>query len=401
MLRRIQALLIAAVLVTPLMAQQHKVRISAWYWLNSAPKTEWARDFRAMQDLGFTDVVLCWGLDAAAFGLRIADTRDAMRWAHGAGLGSYMVMWHPVHNSLERRPEWVQVNAAGQRLFTFDVFNRGWRRTQWKEYLQRVARAYAKEPGMAGYVFDDSFGIGPVGSFGGKGSPKGKAIVSYSDEVKRMFGADPPREKTDPAWPKWNAARAGWWEEWARDTVAFIRELDSDPRHEIYVEDEAYVLGAGTSDAVGLEFSRLAPHFDAVGAYTAISYESESIDKGANNTRDVIAKTRAAVGPSKKFIYTFWIANPAEERKPGPAKYPTLEQIKAIANAALESGVRHLDMYGFRIGEYSVKEADWPTDRPGTGPTYKITGQFPQKFLWDRKELHAGLRVYLRGLNAR
>ena len=354
-----------------------------------------------MQDMGFSDVVLCWGLDAAAFGLRITDTRDAMRWAHSAGMGAYMVMWHPVHNSLERRPEFVQVDAAGNRLFTFDVFNAKWRRTQWKEYLQRLARAYGKEPAMAGYILDDSFGIGPIGSFGGKGSPKGKGVISYSDEAKRLYGADPPHERSDPGWQKWVEARAGWWEEWARDTVGAIRELDPDPRHEVYLEDEQYVLGEGPRHAVGLDFSRLARHFDAVGAYTAIPFDSDSTAKGAGNTRDVIARTRAALGPTKKFIYTFWIGNPAELRTPGPARYPTLDQIKAIADAALEAGVRHLDMYGYRIGEYSVKEADWPTDRPGAGPTYKITEQFPQKYLWDRKELHAGLRAYLRGLNSR
>jgi hypothetical protein len=33
-------------------------------------------------------------------------------------------------------------------------------------------------------------------------------------------------------------------------------------------------------------------------------------------------------------------------------------------------------------------------------PTYRLSGQFPQKFLWDRPELHAGLHAYLRGLNS-
>lgn len=398
---RIRASLVVLAVTAALGAQPPRVRISGWYWLNSAPKAEWARDFRTMQDLGFTDVVLCWGLDAAAFGLRINDTRDAMRWARQASLGAYMVMWHPVHNSLERRPEFVQVDAAGNRLFTFEVFNARWRRTQWKEYLQRVARAYRDEPAMAGYVFDDSFGIGPVGSFGGKASPEGKGIISYSDEAKRMYGAEPPREPRDPDWPKWVKARAAWWEDWARDTVGAIREIDSDPRHEIYLEDEQYVLGEEPRNAVGLDFSRLARHFDAVGAYTAISYDSDSSLKAVQNTRDVIARTRAALGPTKKFIYTFWVANPAEERNPGPARYPTVAQIRAIAEAALAAGVRHLDMYGFRIGEFAVKEADWPAERPGAGPEYKLTGQFPEKFLWDRKSLHAPLRVYLRGLNSR
>jgi hypothetical protein len=48
-------------------ASPGKVRISSWYWLNAAPKAEWGRDFRHMSGMGFTDVVLAWGLDAAAF----------------------------------------------------------------------------------------------------------------------------------------------------------------------------------------------------------------------------------------------------------------------------------------------------------------------------------------------
>ncbi|MCW5981043.1 MAG: hypothetical protein KIT09_23375 [Bryobacteraceae bacterium] len=384
-----------------LTAQAQPVRISAWYWLNTAPKNEWERDFRKMQDLGFTDVVLCWGLDAAAFGLRIRDTKDAMEYARRAKLGAYMVFWHPTHNSLERKPEFQQVDAAGKLRFAFDVFNPKWRQTQWKEYLQRVAKAYKDEPAMAGYVFDDSFGIGPIGSFGGKGGPREQEIISYGEFERKAFGEDPPRKKSDPRWEKWVQARAGWWEDWARDTVAYIREIDPNPKHEIYLEDEAHVLEAAKRDSVGLEFGRLAKHFDVVAAYTATSWEGpDSGAKVAQTTRDVIRKTRELLGADKKLIYTFWVANLVEERNPGPARYPTVEQIRLIADAALEAGIRHLDMYGYRIGEYLVKEEDWPSARPGTGPTYPLTGQFPQKFLWDRPELHDGLRAYLRGLNA-
>jgi len=150
-------------------ASRQAIRVSAWYWLNAAPKAEWGRDFHNMSRMGFTHVVLCWGLDAAAFGLRIPDTRDAMRLARKAGMGAYIVFWHPIHNSLERRSEFEQVDAAGEHLFAFDTFNPEWRRTQWKAYLQRVARAYRDEPGMAGYVFDDSFAIVPVGNISGRG----------------------------------------------------------------------------------------------------------------------------------------------------------------------------------------------------------------------------------------
>src|SRR5256885_13340654 len=42
-------------------APAQPLRISAWYWLNSAPREEWDRDFRNMAKLGFTHAGLCWG----------------------------------------------------------------------------------------------------------------------------------------------------------------------------------------------------------------------------------------------------------------------------------------------------------------------------------------------------
>lgn len=381
-----------------------KVRISAWYWLNSAPKSEWARDFDQMGKMGFTDVLLCWGLDAAAFRLpnRSQDSLDAMRMAKKAGMGSYIVFWHPSHNSLERRPEFVQVDAGGRHLFTFDTFNPEWRRTQWKDYLQQIARIYGKEPGFSGYVFDDSFGIGPIESFGGKQVPPDDRYISYNDFEKKNFQGALPHKPGDPLWEQWREARAKWWEDWARDTVGSIRAIDSNTAHEIYVEDEAHVLSPKMKDTVGLDLGKVARHFDAVGAYTAISWKSPDASEGARITSDVLARTRAAVGPKTKIIYTFWIANHPEERNPGPANYPTVDQIKAVADAALKAGIQHLDMYGYRIGEYVVNPpSDWPKARPGTGATYPLTGQFPQKFLWDRPQLHKKLGEYLRSLNGR
>lgn len=385
-------------------AAKPKVRISAWYWLNSAPKSEWARDFADMSKMGFTDVLLCWGLDAAAFGIpnRDQDSLDAIQMAQKVGMGSYLVFWHPSHNSLERKPEFEQVDSGGQHLFTFDTFNPKWRSTQWKGYLQRVARTYRSAPGFAGYVFDDSFSMGPVETFGGKPVPAEYRYISYNDFEKKNFKGELPRKPGDPLWEEWCAARAKWWGDWARDTVKFIRQIDADKAHEIYVEDEAHVLSPKMKDTVGLDLQRVANEFDAIGAYTEIAWKSQDASEGARITSDVLERTRAAVGPGKKIIYTFWIANHPEERKPGPAVYPTVDQIKAVADAALKAGIQHLDMYGYRIGEYVVNPAsDWPKARPGTGASYPLTGQFPQKFLWDRPQLHEKLGEYLRGLNGR
>src|SRR6266700_439394 len=91
-------LLILLLQTAPLLAQKSQVRVSAWYWLNSAPKVDWQGDFVTMHNLGFTDVVLAWVIDAAAFATRIEDSRDALEWAHQAGIGAYLIMWHPSAN---------------------------------------------------------------------------------------------------------------------------------------------------------------------------------------------------------------------------------------------------------------------------------------------------------------
>ncbi|MGH9667295.1 MAG: hypothetical protein ACRD9L_22970, partial [Bryobacteraceae bacterium] len=255
------------------------VRISAWYWLNAAPPGEWDADFRAMHNLGFTDAILCWGLDAAAFGTRTADTHRALQFAARHQLGAYLMIWHPTHNSLPRAPEFQQVDVSGNRRFTFDTFNSQWRQSQWKGYLQKVAAEYKADAGLAGYVFDDSFSIGPIDHFGGPGGNRKDEFISYGAADARLFGSQPPRSQADSAWAKWVAARAGWWEDWARDTSAFIRAIDANPKHELYLEDTDHALTDDIRNRVGVDFGRIARHFDAVGAYTYAPFDAG--DNGA------------------------------------------------------------------------------------------------------------------------
>jgi hypothetical protein len=379
------------------------LRISAWYWLNSAPRDEWERDFRNMADLGFTHVDLCWGLDAAAWALRVEDTKEALRLCRRAGLGAYFIVWHPVHNSLPRRPEFQQVDAAGQLRFAFNTFNSNWRETQWKEYLQTIARLYAKDPAFTGYIFDDSFSIGPIGSIAGPGGKSSDRFISYSDDDSKRFGKKPPRQPSDPDWDAWTQVRTGWWDDWARDTNRFIREADPNTSHEVYLEDEQYVLSDVARNSTGVDFGRVSKAFDAIGAYTEPRWDDkpDSSARAVEQTRSVIEKTRAAVGPGKKIIYTFWAGNILELRTPGPAKYPTFEQIREICEAALASGIRHLDMYGYRIGDYVVTDENWPAKRPPAKGPFPLTDPFPGKYLYDRPQLHEPLGKYLPELKRR
>jgi hypothetical protein len=381
----------------PAGASAQKIRISAWYWLNAAPKVAWEGDFVTMKKMGFTDVVLCWGIDLAAAGERTADTRTAIEQAYRSGLRSYLVIWQPSANSLKRRPEFQQVDSAGNLLSSFDVFNPQWRNTEWKAYLQTVARAYHDEPGMAGYVFDDSFTLGSVVSGSGH---SGTGVISYGKYEQEQFGHPLPKKPADPLWTEWVAAREKWWEDWARDTVSFLREIDRNPQHQIYLEDPAdNVLHPERRSGIGLNFAKVASHFDAFGAYSDFAYKGTPEDdvKIVTGTQDILENVTRVVGKQKNSIYTFWVANPTEELVPGPAKLPTVQQIRLIADTALKAGITHLDMYGYRIGDYRVEDLEEVT--PGTRRDYPLTRQFSQKFLWDRPGIQDELGKYLRSLN--
>jgi hypothetical protein len=370
--------------------QPPKIRISGWYWLNSAPRVDWRGDFVTMKSLGFTDVLLGWGLDVAAVGTRVSDTRQAIQWAHQAGLRAYLFVWQPTANSLPRHPDVMQVDSEGHQLDSFDVFNPDWRATEWKDYLQKLARAYGHEPGMAGYVFDDSFEAGGTGE------------ISYGAYEQRAFGKPLPRKPGDPRWDQWVKAREGWWQDWARDTVHYIRAVDPDPQHEIYLEDYfPNIVNPARHNSHGLDFSKVALYFDAVGGYTTTSWDSspDSGQKAAEKTTEALNTIRKMIGDKKQIIYTFWVANQSEERNAGAAQYPTADQIRLICEAALRLGIRHLDMYGYRIGDYVIKREDMARWVPPEPLPYKLTGQFPQKFLWDRPQIHQGLADYLRSLN--
>jgi hypothetical protein len=363
------------------------VRLSAWYWLNSAPKSDWKGDFVTMKQLGFTDVLLCWGIDITAVRTRKSDTMQALKWAHEAGIGVYLLIWHPHANSLPRDPTFAQVGPDGKPLNSFDVFNPEWRSTQWKAYLEEVASTYRDEPALSGYAFDDSFGGGSY---------------SYGPFEQKAFGAPLPKKPGEPQWDRWTSLRQQWWEDWARDTVGYIRTADPNPNHEIYIEDTVgRITNTKAAEAMGLDFARVARHFDAVGGYTTPRWTStpDSDQKAEQLTTRAIESVRKIIGPDKKMIYTFWSANIAEEMKPGPAKHPTAAEIKAVCQQALKLGIRHLDMYGYRIGEYRVSKEEQARMVPPEPAPYVLTGQFPQKFMWDRPEIHDELAKYLRGLN--
>ena len=244
---------------------------------------------------------------------------------------------------------------------------------------------------MAGYVFDDSFEVGGTGT------------ISYGAYERQAFGHPLPHNASDPYWKEWCEMRAQWWDEWARDTTNFIRQIDPERKHLIYLEDIAgQVLNSKLEDTAGVDFARISEYFDAVGGYTFSNWDSspDSGEKVAKQSQLALEELKKALRPDQKIIYTFWVANNAKLGSE-PAKYPTADQIRLICQAALASGIRYLDMYGYRIGDSDVPERDIDRKRPGTGPEYPLTGQIPATFLWDRPEIHDSLAAYLNSLHHR
>ncbi len=414
---------------TKVLANETKenLRISTWYWLNSIEKEKWEQDFELIAKSGFTDLVLCWGLDGAGVATQKANTKFALDLCQKNNLKVYLFVWHPTHNSLPRQAEFQQVDSKGNLLFTFNLFHRKWRATIWKNYLQEVASTYHVHPAFAGYVFDDTFAIGPIGSFGGSEDNRGD-FVSYSAYDKENFREwlkekyqnldklnevwkekfedwqkiEPPRvitEKNTSVWQDWTLARKSWLREWAEETVKFIREIDKNYAHEIYVEDLAQVLGLKgvnslesfrpitLKDTFGLDFGDVTEPFDAVCGYTFFTWDSpEALDKAIVSTKEVLQATRKQVGNNKKIIHTFW-ASELDFNKPLPLKYPNAEQIASIAKLAISLGIMHVDYYGFRIGDWRVNEEEWIKLRPGTSEKYPITKPMKDRFLCDRLEV--------------
>jgi hypothetical protein len=420
--------------------KDERLRISTWYWLNSIEKDKWEADFKLAAQAGFTDMVLCWGLDSAAVLSQKKNTRDALDLCHKHNLKVYLFIWHPTHNSLPRKEEFQQVDNKGNRLFTFNIFNQKWRSTQWREYLQEVASTYKDHPAFAGYVFDDTFALGLVGSFGGDSKETPGDFVSYSaydvelyrkwlqkkyeklsalnktweQDYKVWKDIEPPRKITaenKSEWQDWSDARRDWLREWAEDTVKLIREVDGSSEHEIYAEDTQKVLGLDefeskfsfrpvtVRDTIGLDFGYVMQPFDAVCGYTFFHWDDpDALEKAIKATRKTLQSTRNQIGDNKKIICTFW-ASDWDIDKPLPLKYPTAEQIISITRMALEQGIRHVDYYGFRIGDWRVDEKGWINLRPGKETNYPLTKPLAGRFLCDRLDTLKVLAERHRELN--
>ena len=391
-------MLVAQTMTTAASIARNKVRISCWYWLNSAPKQQWPHDFKAMKKLGITDVVMVWGLDATAFSTRTTDSKEAIAEAFQAGLGSYLFVWHARHNAMPHDPRYQQVDAGGHVLYAFDTFNPDWRHGQWKQYLQQLAREYGHQEGMAGYVFDNSFAIGNIATIDGAAPALKDSYLSYGRYEQSMFKKHLPTTRDDPTWIAWTKMREQWWSDWADDTQKAIRSIDHDPRHTIILEDGDNTIDQDAQARSGFALGSVIEHFDVMSAYLAPNYAKDSPQDPGKATTEYLSRIRAAIGRDKELTLSLRLSDGDTEDLPGHAESPTLAQIKGCIDAALKTGVRNIDLYGYRMGVYHLDEAGWIKFQPGSGATYPLTGEIKGKFLVDRPELWAGLSDYFRSI---
>jgi hypothetical protein len=151
-------------------------------------------------------------------------------------------------------------------------------------------------------------------------------------------------------------------------------------------------------DIIGIDFGYVMQPFDAVCGYTFFHWDDASaLAEAIKVTQNTISLMTAKLKSSKKIIYTFWITD-VDINKPLPLQYPDAEQIISISKEALRLGVRHIDFYGYRIGDWRVYATLGDKAKPGANPNYPIIPPLAQRFLCDRHEVLNQLKQQLPAL---
>ena len=139
----------------------------------------------------------------------------------------------------------------------------------------------------------------------------------------------------------------------------------------------------------------MARPFDTVAAYASFSWNyRDSFKQATNRTQTIIRQLREQVGGDKEMMFAFWTAD-ADLRK-APLLLPEDNQVLSVIHLAHKLGVRHVDCYGFRIGDWRVTDEEWAAYR-SDAVDYPLTKTFDGRFLCDRPDLLDGLREGLKG----
>lgn len=180
------------------------------------------------------------------------------------------------------------------------------------------------------------------------------------------------------------------------DTVKFIRTIDPNPTHIFYVEDFIGSLTDPEKPArLGLDLGRVFQDFDAVAVTPCLVGSRMPILPRASCKSTLTQSKLCASSPARRRGSYLPFGQQMSERNdcPTPQNIPAADDSIAICRTALSLGIRHLDMYGYRIGEYCATRQQMHDLVPPEPAPYRVTGQFPQRFLYYRLEVKEGLAV--------
>jgi hypothetical protein len=360
------------------------MEFGTWYALNCGPREEWSDDLLRVREAGF-DFVVLWNLSPSA-GSQPGDVRHIVRDAMAttesldaaarAGLRAYLGLWHPYYMGsipVGQRLCW----ADGRRRNAPDLFHEQWLRRSWLPYVRTAAQRFCRHPAFRGVYFDDSFPVVPKET---------RSYLSYSGATRQRFrrwlreryltvanlnmclrprkayrsfaAVNPPAQPTDDLalWTDWTAARAQWCEEFAERTCRAWRQVDGDPTHELVLSDQDYHLQCNALQ-YGVDYSRLAKHFDRLEVYMAANHEAVSRRELLANVTHDVRRGRRLAG-SKPLQFHTWFA---DRRSYRPMDSGTL---RAVIDTAGSLGAAAMEIYTFKVGNwlrrYSPREAQGP-----------------------------------------
>lgn len=377
-----------------------------WYHLNSGPREEWEEDIHNIRALGYDYIVVCWGKNAVLLREKVEDTLEMMAICDRCGLGVYLCVWSGNMMYPYLGEDNHQMDDKGCIRNFYNLWNHEWRNGVYKEYLQDVARSYCHCPALKGYHFDDTFA-----SYDVKQRTGGRYTSYHRQDVERFqcwlkerypdvftlnrflssehyYGIDHPQYQswneieppTDPEshlWLEWYLARSHWYEDWARETSEFIREID--PLHELYVEDGGRIAGI-RRELRGIDLARIAKHFDVVALYEMpFGFEQPEVDMDPiHSVIDYVVSSTRRLAPGKQIGTCYHVYPPLGKDISWP--YPDMAQIESMTEQAIKSGADKVEQYAYRTIDWRLKDV----------PAYPVMPDI-KTMLRYRKDLWEGI----------
>ena len=199
----------------------------------------------------------------------------------------------------------------------------------------------------------------------------------------------PPEKPGGSMWLEWYEARGEWYEEWAKDTKRYFSDMDS--QHELFLLDGIGNAIGENIECYGINFRHLTEYFDVVMLYAMPSgFDKPDVDMDKIlSAVDFMNSSSKRFSINKKIAFDFHVYQPFGDDfdRVSSWPYPSLEQIKRITEQAVKSGADMIDHYGYRIGNWRLKNI----------PPYPLVPEV-KTMLRYRTDLWEGLREFNRTL---